>query len=105
MEERAARGAIAMVADLASSLKGWLPSPLRRAGRVPEAALPPPDDWRPAEVVADDGTRCATSLLLAPRRPLTFPPASFLGHPSAHCLSLHPVVWRVPLKVVLSLCT
>lgn len=104
MEERAARGAAAMVADLASSLKGWLPSPLR-AGRAQEAGLPPPDDWRPAEMVADDGTRSATSLLLAPRRPLLFSPRTFLGHSPAHISTPHPVILFVLLGDVLSLCT
>lgn len=70
VEERAARGAAAVVADLAASLSGWLPGPLRRA-RPAEPQLPPPDACRPLEQVVDDATRAATSFLLAPRYALS----------------------------------
>ena len=70
MEEHHQRGVVAAVTELASSLKGWLPNPVRRNKSEPQLqAAEPATLFRS---LWDDPTRNALSLLVAPRCDTTF---------------------------------
>ena len=64
MEEHHQRGVVAAVTELASSLKGWLPNPVRR-NKEPQLQAPEPVTL--FRSMWDDPTRNAMSLLVAPR--------------------------------------
>lgn len=68
VEENGYRGPGAFVADITTSLKGWLPSPLRHSRPIAHPLqFPAPHTAQAGGAVYDDSTRTATSFLLAPR--------------------------------------
>ena len=64
VDEHQQRGVVAAVTELASTLKGWLPNPVRR-NREPELQAAEPATLH--RCLWDEPARRVLSLLLAPR--------------------------------------